>query len=60
MTAESGIILGIGIALVLFIVVRRIDRRQHQRKMESLKRKIERSEQAAREQREKASGDHER
>ena len=56
MTAESGIVLGIGVALVLFIIVRRIDKRQHQRKMEALKRKIELSEQAAREQRKAAPG----
>ena len=57
MTAESGIILGIGIALVLFIIVRRMDRRQHQRKMEVLQRKIAKSEQAAGERREQDSHD---
>ena len=47
MTAESGIILGIGIALVLFILVRRADRRQHERKMKALQDRIARSEEAA-------------
>ena len=51
MTAEFGIILGLGIALVLFILVRRIDRKQHERKMKILQDRIERSERAAAERR---------
>lgn len=53
MTAETGIILGIGIALVLFILVRRADRKRHREKLEALQRKIARSEQAAKERRER-------
>ena len=47
MTAESGIILGVGVALVLFILVRRMDRRRHEQKLKTLQDKIARSEQAA-------------
>ena len=47
MTPESGVILGIGIALVLFIVVRRMDKRQHERKLKVLQDRIARSEASA-------------
>jgi hypothetical protein len=55
MTAESGIILGIGIALVLFFLVRRADRKRHREKLEALQRKIARSEEAAQRRRERES-----
>ena len=57
MTAESGVILGIGIALVLFILVRRADRKRHREKLEALQRKIARSEEAAKQRREQDSDD---
>jgi hypothetical protein len=46
-TADSGIILGIGIALVLFILVRRVERRRHQRKLKALQEKIARRQSSA-------------
>lgn len=47
MTAESGIVLGIGIALVLFILVRRAERRRHAQKLKVLQDRIARREAAA-------------
>ena len=51
MTPETGVILGVGIALVLLILVRRAERKRHDQKLKLLQDRIARSEEAADEKR---------
>ena len=60
MNAEAGIILGIGVALVAFILVRRSDAKRHQQKLDAIQRRIERSEQAARDRRDQGTVEEDR
>ncbi len=50
MTAEAGIIVGVVVALVLLVVARRWDRRQHQDKLDRIQERIRRREENSEQQ----------